>query len=297
MTRRTRSVTTIVGATAVILLAALAYAYFVEPYRLYVNRQEMGIEGWDAEFDGFRAVLISDLHGGSHGGDLESIRRVVEAANAENADAVFLLGDFVSTYPDRKAVKMPPAEVANTISGLEARFGVFAVLGNHDGWLGDENVASELQRVGIRVLNGEVAFIERNGRRIRILGLKDHLKIVNWDDFSDDAKRMLAASEGTGNVIALEHSPDVLPMITGGLAISNDLKILFAGHTHGGQVWLPFVGRMAVPSMFGQKYAAGHIRDGSIDMFVTTGTGTSILPFRFMVPPEIAVVIIKSKNG
>ena len=186
-------------------------------------------------------------------------------------------------------------EIANIIGGLRAKYGVFAVLGNHDGWFGRESVAAELERVGIKVLDGKVSSIENNGHIVRIVGLRDHMQIVDWESFSAEAKQMLAASEGTGNVIALEHSPDVLPGITGDLAISNDLKIMFAGHTHGGQLWLPVLGYPAIPSSYGQKYAAGHVRDFGVDMFVTTGTGTSILPFRFLVPPEIAVITIRSK--
>jgi len=83
-------------------------------------------------------------------------------------------------------------------------------------------------------------------------------------------------------------------MITGDLLISRDLKLILAGHTHGGQVRLPIIGSPIVPSSYGQKYVAGHINDAGFDMFVTTGIGTSILPFRFMVPPEIAVVTIRA---
>ncbi|HYJ92153.1 MAG TPA: hypothetical protein VEV84_12645, partial [Pyrinomonadaceae bacterium] len=78
------------------------------------------------------------------------------------------------------------------------------------------------------------------------------------------------------------------------LLISPDLKLMLAAHTHGGQVWLPLIGSPIVPSSYGQKYAYGHVQENGVDMFVTPGIGTSILPFRFMVPPEIAVLTIKS---
>ena len=287
----------IVVALAVLLLLVfcLAYSYFIEPFRLVVNHQETAIEGWDQEFNGFRVVLISDIHGGSRGGDAASIRRFVNIANGQNADAIFLLGDYVSTTPSRAGTRMPISEIADLLGELRAKYGVFAVLGNHDGWLGDETVTSELRRVGINVLDGAVSAIERNGARLRILGLRDHLRVGTWQKFSEDARELLAATDGTGNIIVLEHSPDVLEMITGDLAISSETKLMFAGHTHGGQVWLPVLGYPVVPSSYGQKYAAGHVFDRGIDLFVTTGTGTSVLPFRFLVPPEIAVVTIKSK--
>jgi predicted MPP superfamily phosphohydrolase len=281
-------------------LLLLAYAYFIEPNRLVVNEREITIEGWDREFDGFRIALISDIHGGSHGVDQERIEQIVQTANAQNADMIVLLGDYVSQPLDGRPMrerppKMPMQEIADSLAGLWAPYGVYGVLGNHDGWFSDAVVANELRRVGVRVLDGEVARIERNGRGLRVLGLKDHMHAQNWQQFSADAKELLADSEGTGNVVVLEHSPDVLPIITGDLLISNELKLLLAGHTHGGQVWLPIIGSPIVPSSYGQKYASGHIKDAGLDVFVTTGIGTSILPLRFMVPPEIAVVTVRAE--
>ena len=146
------------------------------------------------------------------------------------------------------------------------------------------------------MLNGELAEINlNNGQKLRILGLKDHTNIGVWKYFSDDAKNILSATEGRGDVIVLEHSPDVVPIITGELSISNDLKVMFAGHTHGGQVWLPVIGAPIVPSSYGQKFARGHVKDAGLDVFVTSGIGTSILPFRFMVTPEIAIVTIRTE--
>ena len=287
--RRARQIALALAGTAILLLA---YAYFVEPYRLVIDRQEARIQGWDKEFDGFRVVLISDIHGGSRGGDAATIHRIVNSVNEQNVDAVFLLGDYVSTTSRGSEAKMPISEIAKLLGQLRARYGVYAVLGNHDGWFGDEKVASELTRAGISVLDGKLATIERNGRLLRILGLRDHLHAENWKSFSDEAKNIIADSEGKGNIVVLEHSPDVIEMVTGDLAISRRTKIMFAGHTHGGQVWLPIIGYPVIPSSYGQKYAAGHIRDRGIDLFVTTGTGTSILPFRFLVPPEIMVVTI-----
>ena len=272
----------------------LGYAYFIEPFRLVVNQKVVRVEGWEPEFDGFKAVLISDIHGGSRGSDAESISKVIDLANQQEADAIFLLGDYVSTSAYDRSIKMPMVEIAYLLSNLRAKYGVYAVLGNHDGWIGTQYFVETLNNVGIRALDGRIAFIERNGRRIRILGLRDHQQVEDWERFSNDAKALAAASEGSGPMIVLEHSPDVLPMITGDLAISNDLKLMFAGHTHGGQVWLPVFGSPIVPSSYGQKYAAGHFRESDVDLFVTSGVGTSILPFRFLVPPEIMVVTIRN---
>lgn len=276
-------------------LVCLAYAYFIEPSRLVVNEYEMGVKGWDPAFDGFRVAVISDIHGGSNGITPQYLRGLVAKVNEADVDAVFLLGDYVSRDPfDHARLLMSPEEVVENLSGMRGKYGVFVVLGNHDELFATEALVQAFGRTGYRVLNGKLAEVVLNSaEKLRIYGLQDHTNIGIWKNFSGNVKRDLVPTDGTGNLIVLQHSPDVVPVITGDLLISPDLKMMFAGHTHGGQVWLPIIGRPIVPSMFGQKFAAGHVRSDGIDVFVTTGVGTSILPFRFLVTPEIAVVTIR----
>lgn len=279
---------------AVCGLGGLSYAYFVEPFRLTVNQRRLEVVDWNRAHDGIRIVAISDIHGGSRGVTEEKIRQVTEAANAQNPDVVVLLGDFVSEYGrDRRSLRMPLETIVGNLAGLKAKYGVYAVLGNHDGWYGDKEIAEALRKAGLRVLENEIAVIDRNGSKIRLLGLKDHMKLTpNWQKLSNELKELIAAGPQDGDIVVLEHSPDVIKMITGDLSISKDLKLILAGHTHGGQVWLPVIGTPIVPSSYGQKYSYGAIRENGVDMFVTTGVGTSILPIRFMMPPEIAVLDI-----
>lgn len=285
---------------SVLGIAVLSYSYFIEPHRLVTNYAELKISKWNKTFDGLEIVAISDIHGGSNGVDEARIRTLVEIANAQSPDLIVLLGDYISQVGPRgangkRALRMPVETVAANLSGLRAKLGVFAVLGNHDGWYDDSAITTALTSQDIRVLDGEVAIVERGGAKLRILGLKDHQKISSWQAYREQARSLLATTEGQGDVLVLEHSPDVAVVINDGEPISKDLRLMIAGHTHGGQVWLPVLGSPIVPSSYGQKFAAGHVRDKELDIFVTTGVGTSILPFRFMVTPEIAVLTIRSE--
>jgi uncharacterized protein len=280
-----------------ICLSCLAYGYFIEPRRLVSNRHNLQIKNWNRTFDGFKIVAVSDIHGGSNGVTEEKLRELVRKINEQNADLVVLLGDYVSQGGNyEQGLRMPMATIAENLRGITAKYGVYAVLGNHDGWFDDAKIRRNLESNGIKVLESEVAVIEKDGQKLRILGLKDHLKMKDWKSFSAEAKSVLSATENQGDVIVLEHSPDILPAITDELLISKDLKLVLAGHTHGGQVWFPVLGSLVVPSSYGQKYAFGHIKDHNLDLFVTTGVGTSVLPFRFLVPPEIAVLEINSEQ-
>ncbi len=300
MTTRSRKLLFAGILLALVGLFCVAYGYFIEPSRLVVRHETLNIKNWNPAFDGLKIVMIGDIHGGSNNVTEEKLREIVVKTNEQQPDIVVLLGDYVSHIHEldpinERHIRMPVETIAANLRGIRATYGVFAVLGNHDGWYSDVSVANALAADGYRVLQNEVAAIEKDGQRLRIFGMKDHLALSGgWLRISADSKQYLSTT-GTGDLIVLQHSPDILPVIAGEYSISPDLRLILAAHTHGGQVRFPILGSLIVPSGFGQKYAYGHIFDKGVDVFVTSGIGTSVLPFRFMVPPEIVVLTIKSE--
>ena len=249
------------------------WVLWYEPQSLAIQRYDIALEDWPHEHDGLTVALLSDLHVGSPYYGLTTLRRVVEATNAAKPDLVLLAGDYV-IQGVAGGEFVPPEEIASVLAGLEARLGVFGVLGNHDWWLDGPRVTDAFESVGIRMVDNAAA---RAGS-LWVLGIGDI-----WEG-SPDVDGALEDVTDEGAVLALTHNPDVFPDVPLRVALT------LAGHTHGGQVRFPFFGAPVVPSRFGARYAHGHVSEEGRDLFVTTGLGTSIFPVRFRVPPEIALL-------
>ncbi|HXM36140.1 MAG TPA: metallophosphoesterase [Pyrinomonadaceae bacterium] len=277
--------TRILAALAALVLVCLSlwvWAFLIEPNRLILHKETLVLENWPKALDSLRVAVISDIHAGSPFIDSAKLQKIVATTNQTNPDLILILGDLMIT--DR-IYKHPvdPETIAGALKGLHARLGVYAVLGNHDWWFDGRRVWRALEEVGIRVLENDVTQIQVNGHKFWLWGLSD--LNTRPQNIAGTFQRI----PPNDAVIAMTHNPDIFPDIPASVALT------LAGHTHGGQVNLPFAGRMIVPSRFGQKYAAGHIQEGNRHLFVTTGIGTSILPVRFRVPPEIVLLTLKSR--
>ena len=260
----------------------LAYwAFVLEPASLEVNRYDLVLPRWPSEQDGLLVALLSDLHVGSPGNGVDKLKEVVSRVNRARPDVVLLAGDYVVSGV-RGATPVPPQRTADILKGLEAPLGVFAVLGNHDHWYGAEPVRGAFESAGIRVLENEVLRLQGEGFDFWLVGIGDL-----WESHPDVDTILEGLPEGVAS-IALTHNPDLFPRIP------DRVDLTLAGHTHGGQVDFPLWGTPIVPSRFGSRYARGHVVEGGRHLFVTSGLGTSLLPVRFRVPPEVALVRVGS---
>lgn len=281
-TKRRARIKLVLGLILAIALALGLWAFWLEPDSLTVNRVTVRLPAWPAAFENFKIVAVSDLHVGSPHIDLDKLRRVVRAINEEQPDVIVLLGDYV-IQDVVGGTFIAPEDFAPVLGELRAERGVFAVIGNHDWWLDGGRVKRAFEQAGLRVLSNEAVRVERGGAGFWIAGIDDF-----WSRHHDIAATLRQVTSDEP-VIALNHSPDIFPELPQRVALT------LSGHTHGGQVNLPLFGRRVVPSRHGDRYAVGLIEEGGHQLFVTPGVGTSIIPVRFRVPPEVSVLMVRGR--
>jgi predicted MPP superfamily phosphohydrolase len=231
-------------------------------------------------------VQLTDIHHGPNL-SLDYVREVVAATNALRPDVVLLTGDYVYRSP-RYIVP-----VVRELAELRGSIGVVGVLGNHDWWEDATMTRNAFAQAGIPLIDNSRIFVTPD--RKLTANAHEGLCIAGVGDYLEDYTRFDAAlayvPESMPRLL-LSHNPDAAedPDL---LALKPRIDLMLCGHTHGGQVRFPGVGSMIVPSRFGQKYALGLVKGPACDVYVSRGIGTTILPIRFGVPPEIAMMELR----
>lgn len=251
-------------------------AFWWEPSSLAVVHHQIRLER-GAALNGLHIAVIADLHAGAPYIDAAKVAKIVRLTNAEHPDLILLAGDYgVNRVVGRHEIAIE--KIVALLKPLQARLGVYALIGNHDNWNGAPRIIEALEGAGIPVLENRAVTVHDGRRTFTLAGIGDaYTKHARPDE-------ALAGIPHDATVLCVTHSPDVFPNLPDTCALT------IAGHTHGGQVAFPLVGRLIVPSRYGQQYAAGLIVENGRTLFVTTGIGTSILPVRFRVRPEITIL-------
>lgn len=249
--------------------------------RLHIQATEQAVRiaGLPAGLDGFRIVHLTDLHHGRHT-PLDLIAKAVEMANGMAPALVALTGDYVTG--DARHVWA----CAEVLERLQAPQGVLAVLGNHDHWVGAATVAQGLAGAGIRILSNSSAVVERNRDRLAIIGVEDL-----WTAGAD-LDGALAGVDSDCPRLLLTHNPDLVEEMP-----DRGIALALAGHTHGGQVGLPWIRGLTVPSRYGARYAQGLVQGPHTRVYVNRGIGTVGVPLRLRCPPEVALIVLRADPG
>jgi predicted MPP superfamily phosphohydrolase len=269
-------------AAIVLFLAGVAFwAFLIEPRRLVTHHETIQIDNWPRSLDGLRIAVLSDLHVDNWSVTDKKLRTIVERTNQLQPDLIVILGDYMSSngWVTRR---VEPEVFGAVLKDLHAPLGVYSVLGNHDWWNNGMRVRRGLEQNGIKVLEDETAQIDVRGTSLWLVGFADL-----WTRPQRIAGTVAKVPEGQP-LIGLTHNPDIFPNVP------SRVQLLLAGHTHGGQVRFPIIGPVVSSSDYGDRWVQGHVFADNHHLFVTTGIGTSIMPVRFGLPPEIVLLTLKS---
>lgn len=268
-------------ATVLCATACLAWGFFWEPRQLVERDYAFALPHWSRACEGLRLDVIADTHTGSPYNGLDKLDEIVAKLIASDSSAVLMAGDYVilsvlgGTY-------ISAEQLAPHLKPLTARKPVFAVLGNHDWWKDGPKVRAALESAGVIVLEDQARAAQLGACKVWIVGIGD-----KWEARHDIVGAFAGVSDDAP-AIALTHNPDLFP------DIPPRASLTVAGHTHGGQVKLPWIGTPVLPAK--QRYAGGYLIENGKHLFVSTGIGTSILPVRFGVPPEISRLTLRAAS-
>lgn len=248
-----------------------------------IRQATLTVPGWPAREAPIRAVLLADIHLGGIDMTASRFSAIVDSVNRLRPDVIVIAGDFVTNWAaDRQDIGV----VASQIKRLHSRFGTVAVLGNHDNWNDVALLRQSLAQAGVGLVdNGAV----RRGPLI-IAGSGDTVSGHARLGGTLNAVRRLTRAR-PGAIVYLAHSPDILKWLPDGPAV------LLAGHTHCGQVVLPWIGTpFPVSQIFGNELRCGLIQRGDKTIVVTAGLSTSTVPVRIGAPPDFWLLTLSGGN-
>ncbi len=255
------------------LAAAYYYASRVEPQSVEVKELSLAMPRLARDFDGYRVALISDIHMDGWM-TLERIKGIIELLNDQDPDLVAIAGDYVSD-----TVRYDSRDLSNALSLIEAKDGVVAVLGNHD-YLANEKIVRRLiSESGITELANDVYTLERGDSKLHIAGV---------DDFWQRKARLDLVMEKLpeeGAAVLLAHEPDFADVS----AATGRFDLQLSGHSHGGQIQLPFWGPLVWPP-YGRNYASGLYQVDGMIQYTNRGLGMLGPHVRLNCRPEITIL-------
>jgi uncharacterized protein len=266
----------------ILLGGGLSYSTWFEPRFFRVENIRLELKRLPRVFSGLRVAQISDIHMGGWM-NRERLQRVVDLIVAQKPNVLLMTGDFLLGYHFTEAARQFLEELSDVLSPLAKLIPSFAVLGNHDYRMNPKAVRQMLSSCGVTDLTNTVFTLTREGQHLHLCGVDD----VWFGDvrLEDVTARLIDNSAA----ILLAHEPDFADRS----AATGKFDLQISGHTHGGQVVLPFYGPPLLPHL-GHKYPSGLYQVGNMFQYTNRGVGMHSLAVRFNCPPEITIFELES---
>jgi hypothetical protein len=264
-------------------IGGAAYGFLVEPGWVQVETVALKMPRLARAFSGLRIAQISDIHMGGWM-NLERFQHVADMIRAQNPDLLLITGDFLLGHGFAEASQQSLKDVGEVLVTLAKAIPTFAVLGNHDYWTNAKAIRRMLITCGIINLTNTVFGLTRDGRNLYLCGVDD---VWAGDVRLQDVTSRLTDDSAA---ILLAHEPDFAD--TSAATDKFDLQI--SGHSHGGQVVIPFYGAPVLPYL-GRKYPRGLYQIGRMFQYTNRGVGMHRLAIRFNCPPEITLFVLEGE--
>ena len=261
-----------------IISAIIAYGFLIEPKLITVKEQKITLDNWTDNFNGFKIVHISDIHYGRLF-DEKSLQKLVNSINEQKPDIVVLTGDLIDK--DTHMTTNMANKISNLLKKINAKAGKYAINGNND--LNFDEWVNIISNGGFKDLNNTYDTIYNDGyQNIFIAGastVKDKLSINDKLKTSID---YLNSFDKNGPIykILLLHEPDTIDDLS-----NNPFNLILAGHSHAGQIRLPFIGAIMLPDG-AKKYYDSHYKLENSDLYISNGLGVSNYNFRLFNTPS-----------
>jgi uncharacterized protein len=258
----------------IILFLGISYS-IMESYSLRIKEDEILSDDLPNSFNKLKIVFISDIHCSWYFGE-KKVKKVADRINELNPDIIILGGDY--TYGSIEYIN----KCFKGLKGLKSKYGVFAVLGNHDYGENKEETERAILKNGFYLINNKSYDIIKGKEKIRIGGVGDYI----YD--TQDLNKVTKNIENRDFLLLVSHNPDFVEEIK-----EEKVDLVLSGHTHGGQLtffrkWFPLIN-----SNYGEKYLGGIVRNKETTVIVSHGVGTIVLPMRFYARPEINLITIR----
>ncbi len=261
----------------------LGHTRLGEPKEFVVETFPINIRRLPAAFTGFRIAQISDIHMGGWM-NVDRLQQVADLVMAQKPDVLLITGDFLKGHRFTESEEQGIKDLKEVLRPLAASIPTFAVLGNHDYYTNPKAIRAMLRQCKITDLTNAVFTLTREGGNLHLCGVDD---IRHGDVRLEDVTSQL----GDGGVaILLVHEPDFADIS----AATGKFDLEISGHSHGGQIVLPFYGPPVLP-LSGQKYPSGMYQVGNMLQYTSRGVGTDRLAIRINCPPEITIFVLESE--